>query len=663
MCQKPGFYMQTCPISPFRPPPKSGIIRSMALLSAFNLAKYYGADEIFTGISLEIHAGERVALVGRNGCGKTTLMEMIIGRLEPDDGSISRARDTRCGYLPQNPDFDNAGTLWQALEAVFGALKAQQTELRALEAQMASPDAAERDAAMARYGALLEQFELAGGFTYEARIGQVLGGLGFHKDEFNKPVAHLSGGEKTRALLARLLLEEPDLLLLDEPTNHLDIEGIEWLEDQLKNWRGAVLVVAHDRAFLDTITTRVLEMENGKLESYRGNYSAYVLQRSDRRAQQLSEYRAQQQHIAETEDYIKRNIAGQNTAQAKGRLKRLQRIERIERPHEQRNIHIDLQTNLRSGDLVLGLYDLKAGYDARSPMVRAEEAEIHRGHCVALVGPNGCGKTTLLRTILERIPPLAGRVRVGAAVRIGYFAQIQDYLISDKSILDTLMDAGIPSLAETRSFLARYGFRGDEVFKLVGVLSGGERARVALALLTLQKANVLLLDEPTNHLDIPSQEVLQEVISNFNGTVLMVSHDRYLIREIATQVWAIAGGALHVFPEGYEQYAGWHRALRDGSPVVQKREDEARERREAQRREQREKSRALARQRQQLDALEAQIHALESRLQELTVSLAIAGREQDVPRVARLGAEYHKVEAELNTRLEEWGAVADAPVS
>ncbi|MFN2285571.1 MAG: ABC-F family ATP-binding cassette domain-containing protein [Anaerolineae bacterium] len=631
----------------------------MALLSTSNLAKYFGPDEIFSEISLEVHQGDCVALVGVNGCGKSTLLDIIAGVQEPDAGTVSRARDIRIGYLPQTPDFDTTGTLWEAMEAVFADLHAQQAKLRRLEEQMASPNEAERETAIARYGVLLDKFEHAGGFTYETRIGQVLGGLGFSKEEFDMPTAYLSGGEQTRALLARLLLEEPDLLLMDEPTNHLDLEGIEWLEEQLKNWKGGIIVVGHDREFLDTIANRVLEMEFGHIDAYRGNYTAYVQQRVDRRRQQQVAYETQQQEIAKTEEYIRRYMAGQRTSQAKGRQRRLERVERLERPIEQQHIHIDLQTTLRSGNLVLGLYNLKAGYTPDAPLVAVEEAEIRRSQRVALVGPNGSGKTTLLRTILREIKPLHGRVRIGAAVHIGYFAQVQEHLVAGKNVLYTLLDAGMVSVAETRSFLARYGFRGDDVFKDVGVLSGGERARVALAILTLEKANFLLLDEPTNHLDIPSQEVLQDVINDFNGTVLLVSHDRYLIREIATQVWAIADGRLHVFEEGYPAYAAWHRDYRNGNaPGLSKHEEEARARREAERQAERERERALARQQKQLESLETEIHALEARLQELTTALDVAGRTQDVARVAKLGAEYHHVEAELNHLLEEWTAAA-----
>ncbi|MGC9469456.1 MAG: ABC-F family ATP-binding cassette domain-containing protein [Anaerolineae bacterium] len=634
----------------------------MALLSASNLAKYFGADDIFTDLSLELHAGERVALVGANGCGKSTLLDILAGKLESDGGTVTRARDARLGYLPQEPDFRGDGTLWEAMEVVFADLRARQAEMRRLEALMASADEDERERAIERYGRELEAFELAGGFTYEARIGQVLGGLGFREDEFHQPVSYLSGGEKTRALLARLLLEEPDILLLDEPTNHLDLEGIEWLEDQLRVWSGAMIFVAHDRAFLDTLATRVLEMAQGRLESYTGNYSAYTVQRAERRARQLADYEAQRQDIEDMEDYVRRYMGGQRSSQAKSRQRRLERLERVERPVEHQQIAVDLATPLRSGDLVLGLYDLAVGYHPDRPLVQVEEAEIRRGNRVALMGPNGSGKTTLLRTILRRLRPLTGRVRIGSGVHIGYFAQVQDHLAPGRSVLETLLDAGMDSIAEARSFLARYGFRGHDVFKDVGVLSGGERARVAIAILSLAKANFLLLDEPTNHLDIPSQEVLEEVLLNFGGTILMVSHDRYLVRRIASKVWAIADGTLHVFDEGYLSYEDWHQVCRNG-PQKSKPKDEAQLKLEAERRAQRERERALARQQARLAELESQIHDFEIRLEELTHALNLAGRAQDVARVSKLGAEYRKIEAKLDKLLEEWAEVADSPVA
>ncbi len=629
----------------------------MTLISASKLTKYFGADEIFSNISLTIHPGESIALVGVNGCGKSTLLDVIAGHLIPDEGEIHRTRDVRLGYLPQSPDFESDATLWEAMDAVFTELHAQQAELRRLEAAMAADDPDLQEDAMARYGRRLDAFERAGGYTYETRIERVLSGLGFTEAQYQQPVRYFSGGEKTRALLARLLLEEPDLLLLDEPTNHLDLEGIEWLESYLQQWSGAMIVVAHDRAFLDAVANRVWDMHHRRMDAYKGNYTAYVQQRAERRERQQARYEAQQQKIAETEDFIQRYMAGQRSSQAKGRLKRLNRMDRLEAPQDYQDIHINLQTQLRSGDLVLRLKELSVGYEPAQPLVAIEKAEVHRGACVALIGPNGSGKTSLLRTLLNDIPPLDGHIRLGAGVHVGYFAQIQAHLDPTKRVIDTLLDAGMSSLQATRSFLARYGFRGETVFKDIGVLSGGEQARVALALLTLQQANFLLLDEPTNHLDIRSQETLQEVIDDFNGTVLMVSHDRYLIREIATHVWAIVDGRLHQFSEGYAQYEAWHQAQNESGAGSG--ESEAAQAWEARQRAQRERQRALDRQQQRLESLEERIHTLETRLQRLTTDLNLAGRAQDTARVSKLGAEYRKVEAEMDRLLEEWSEVAE----
>ncbi len=639
---------------------KCGIICRMALLSAHHLTKYFGADEVFRDLSLNVHPAERIALVGMNGCGKSTLLDILAGKLEPDEGSVHRAESLRLGYLPQVPDFAGDGTLWGAMEQVFAALRAQESSLRQLEQQMASPDPALAEAALVKYGELLHRFEEAGGFDYETRIKRTLSGLGFTPAEFERPVAQLSGGEQTRALLARLLLEEPDLLLLDEPTNHLDLAGIEWLEERLQSWRGALLVVAHDRAFLDAISDHVWELSFGKLDVYKGNYSRYLVLREERREQQHAAYLAQQRHIAETEAYIRRYKSGQRSAEARGRLKRLRRLERLEDVRHEATIKVELQATLRSGDLVLQLHDLLVGYTPDEPLLAIPDVTIRRGDRVALVGGNGSGKTTLLRTLMREIPPLRGRIRLGSAVRVGYFAQVQSHLDPGQSVIDTLLDAGMDSLAETRSFLARYGFRGEDVFKEVGVLSGGERARVALALLALQQANFLLLDEPTNHLDLPSQETLQEVLAHFDGTLLLVSHDRYLVRAIATHVWAVDEGRVRLF-DSYAAYATWHQASRGGTSAQRQKASEEREaERRAKLREQRARRRALERQQAQLAALEAEIEALEARQRELSTALEIAGRAQEAARVVKLGIEYRRVTEELDRLLEQWAEVAEA---
>ena len=625
----------------------------MSILTASNLAKSYGPQDLFADISFGIPHGAKIALVGPNGSGKTTLLHLLVGLEEPTAGTIYRAKALRVAYLPQQADFPGAGTLWEAMLDVFADLQAQSAELRRLEVTMADPDVGEE--ILQRYGRALEAFELAGGYVYEQRIGQVLSGLGFDESDFRRPVAQLSGGQKTRALLARLLLEEPDLLLLDEPTNHLDLAGVEWLESYLRAWKGAVVVVAHDRAFLEAVVERVWELEWGRLEQYRGTYSAYVTQKAERLALQQAQYERQQQFIARTEDFVQRNIAGQRSREAQGRRKRLERVERLERRREYNPMSPTLGDAARSGDLVLGLYDLVVGYKPDKPLFMAGEFELRRGQRVALLGPNGCGKTTLVRTVLGQVPSLAGRVRIGANVHLGHFAQGHANLAFEKTVLETILDTGELRTGEVRDLLARYRFTGDDVFKRVGDLSGGEQARVALTVLALQGANVLILDEPTNHLDIPSQEVLQEVLRGFGGTLLIVTHDRYLIQALATSVWAIGDGQLWEFKQGYDEYRDWDIQRRQRSPVD--RENQVKTERERAREARRAVQREAARQALRQAELEQAIDQLEARKVQLEAHLAAASEQQQVERVRRLGAEYGEVEAELDMLLAAWADI------
>ncbi|MEE9617984.1 MAG: ABC-F family ATP-binding cassette domain-containing protein [Anaerolineae bacterium] len=622
----------------------------MSTLTASNLAKSYGPQDVFEGVSFEIPHGAKIALVGPNGSGKTTLLRLVAGQEDPTAGTIHRAKGLHIAYLPQQADFPASGTLWSTMLEVFADLQAQSATLRRLEVAMADP--ATREGALQQYDRALEAFELAGGYTYEQRIDQVLSGLGFDADDFQRPMAQLSGGQKTRALLARLLLAEPDLLLMDEPTNHLDLAGIEWLENYLKAWKGAVLVVAHDRAFLNAVVERVWELEWSRMERYRGNYSAYVIQKAEHVALQQTKYERQRQFVARTEEFIRRNIAGQRSREAKGRRKRLERVERVEQPREYRPLSLDLGDAARSGDLVLGLYGLTVGYDSADPLLTAKEFELRRGQRVALLGPNGSGKTTLLRTTLGEVPPLAGRVHIGASVHLGYFAQGRAGLAPEKTVLETILNTGELTIGQARKLLGRYRFSGDDVFKRIGDLSGGEQARVALAVLARQGANVLLLDEPTNHLDIPSQEVLQEVLSGFGGTLLLVTHDRYLIRRLATRVWVIEDGQLWEFKEGYEEYHNWETLRRQQRQA--RRGIRGQTERERVRKARKAAEREAARQARRQAELEQAIHRLEMHRAQLETQLAIASEQKAVEQVRQLGAEYNQVEAELDALLAAW---------
>jgi len=639
----------------------------MTILTANGLAKSYGAQDVFWDVSLQIGRGDKVALIGPNGHGKSTLLRLLVGLDTPTAGRVHRARGLRIGYLPQHPDLAGERTLYDEMLTVFADLQAQQAELRELERAMADP--ARREWTLARYDQVQTRFEMAGGYTYESRIRRVLGGLGFREEEHQRPISHLSGGQKTRALLARLLLEEPDLLLLDEPTNYLDLAALEWLEGYLIEWPGSLVVVAHDRYFLDRVVSRVWELAFGRLEEYPGNYSRYVELQAERMARRLAEYQAQQEHIQKTEEFIRRYKAGQRHREARGRQKRLDRLERLQRPRELRTMRLSMQAASRSGDLVLTSRELVVGYhtdDGDLPLFSCPDLDLRRGERAALIGPNASGKTTLVRTILGQLPPLAGEVRLGASLRVGYLPQAvgDDGLdpggsLFKRTILDEILDVENLPLEKARGFLGRFLFSGDEVFKPIGDLSGGERMRVALARLTLTRPNFLVLDEPTTHLDIASQEVLQEVILEFDGTILFVSHDRYLIEALATQVWAIEGPALspvegaslHVHRGRYSEYIAERADRREESGE----RGEPRGPEEKRRGEERSEIRERERRARRMAELEDAIAGLENRLAALAGDLTAASAAQDVARLTELGAEYVQVEEELRRLVAEWG--------
>jgi ATP-binding cassette subfamily F protein 3 len=629
------------------------------------LSKHFGAQDVFDGVNVQIAHGERAALVGPNGAGKTTLLRILAGLETLSAGQVYRAKGLRVGYLPQEVMLTNVeGTLWELAHAAFAHLQQQAAVLRRLEEAMsATTDPAERDQLLARYGEAQAAFELAGGYTYEQQMRQVLSGLGFDEEDYHRPLTQLSGGQQTRAHLARLLLDAPDLLLLDEPTNHLDVAAVEWLEDYLQSWPGALVVVAHDRYFLDKVATKVWDLDFGRVEVYRGNYSAYLGQRTERRERQQREFKRQQTFVAKEEEFIRRNIAGQRTKEAQGRRKRLERLERVEPTLTEKHIKLDLSADLRSGDLVLATYDLVVGYEPDAPLFTCPDLEIRRGDRVALLGPNGAGKTTFVKTILKEVKPLAGRVRLGAAVEIGYFAQAHAGLDPSRSVLDEVLSVENLPLGQARNYLGRFLFSGDDVFKPVGALSGGERARVALAKLTLLGANFLVLDEPTNHLDIPSQEILQEVLSDFPGTILLVSHDRYFVDALATQVWALEEGNLYLSRarsglRPYGAYLADRQARREtagqeapptnGRTVARESQLEA-----LQKREQLRRRRALA-------ELEAAIAAAETRLADLAAALEEASQAQAIDRLQALGRDYQATEAELGRLLNQWTAMEAA---
>ncbi|TMC17303.1 MAG: ABC-F family ATP-binding cassette domain-containing protein [Chloroflexi bacterium] len=540
----------------------------MPIVSVIQVSKSYGAERIFDSVSFQINENDSIGLVGPNGAGKSTLLNIIARREEPDEGSVALTRNTRIGYLPQVVDFQPENTLREEMLTVFADVHSWENDLSELALALASP-AAHKDIALhekllERYADLQVRFEHAGGYTYENRVDQVLDGLGFTREQQQSPVFQLSGGQQTRAALGKLLLQEPDLLLLDEPTNHLDLKALEWLETYLINWKGAMVVVAHDRYFLDKVVSRTIEMAFARIEEYPGNYTKYLRLREERMERRLREYEAQQAHIAHTEEFIRRYKAGQRSREARGRQKLLNRLERVERPQDFPEMHFEFTPVVDSGQIVVSTQKLVAGYidgKQRTELVRVADLELLRGDCVGLLGPNGSGKTTLLRTIIGELSPLSGQVHLGHNVRIGYYSQTHAGLNAERSIIDEIRQVSVLSEEGARTFLGRFLFSGEDVFKPIGTLSGGERSRVALAKLTLQGSNFLILDEPTNHLDLPSRQFLEEVLAEFEGTLLFVSHDRYFIDRLATKVWVIEDGVLIPYMGNYTEYRTRKQAL------------------------------------------------------------------------------------------------------
>jgi len=663
----------------------------MSLITVSSLSKSFGAEDLFAGVTFSVAKGARLAIVGPNGIGKTTLLRIITGQEDASNGTITRSKNLRIGYLSQEADFQLEGVLWDVCLEPFADLIRMQGELRKLEDEMSDPS--KRDQALVKYGSAQHDYERLGGYMYEVKIRQVLTGLGFDKTDYQMSLDHLSGGQRTRAHLARLLLSNPDLLLLDEPTNHLDIKAVEWLESYLTQWEGAAIIVSHDRYFLDHSCNALLEMAVNGSEYYRGNYTIYLNEREIRWNHRFEIFESEKEKLLKEVEYIKKNISGQNTLQAKGKLKRLTRIvQAIEqvgldavnmnwsqldiettqspfsveeaekrvrglRPPQRTtpDLHLHLRTASRSGDLVIRTKDLKVGYAAENGipekyLFTCPDIELRRLDCAALIGPNGAGKSTFLKTILGSLPPLAGEATLGASLHVGYFAQAHEGLNPEKSVLDEIMNASGMLPFQARDYLGKYLFSGDDVFKLVSMLSGGERGRLALAKLALEDTNLLLLDEPTNHLDIPSQEVLQSVLDNYQGTILLVTHDRYLVDALATQIWEID-------PDESQMTAF------NGTYSQMKAEREKEAEREIERRglsathpdKPERKSSSTKEERRKV----AQLQELENSIAELEATLANLGSQLDSPFVrpeeaAKLGTEYERVQKEMDTKLNEW---------
>jgi ATP-binding cassette, subfamily F, member 3 len=663
----------------------------MSILTFDKLSQAFGAFDVFSELKGKIESDSKIGLVGPNGIGKTTFLQTLVGLKESTNGTINFGKGMTFGYLRQEAVLafgDRENTLYSEMLLVFERVFDMERQMRRIEEGMADGSATDEDYEI--YGELHEKSEFYGLYDYERRIERSLEGLGFDKEnDWDKPIKILSGGQKTRALLAKLLLETPDLLILDEPTNHLDIEAVRWLEGTLQVWKGALLIVSHDRYFLDRVINRVWEMSSYQLEEYKGNYSAYLAQREERRERIQIEWDAMMERFTKDYEFIKR--MGLGDANAMGRFRRLTRevevagrhgiegirfitknswsaftnmFERKQPPQtvreleiamkalkspiqHQKGMRLKLVAADRSGEMVLRGRNLEIGYEKNKPLFTADDIDLQRQEVAALIGPNGTGKSSLLKTLLDQIKPLKGYFNYGVNLEIGYFAQAHDTLNPEHTVLEELMwHKSSMGIAAARQHLAPYLFTGEDVYKQVSALSGGERGRLALAILALKGANLLLLDEPTNHLDIPAQEVLQEVLENFEGTIILVSHDRYLVDRLATQIWDLEDGHLRVFKGNYSKYLEVLEQERANQPVKSKSKAKAAE--------------TLSPEAKQVQRLEAQIIALEGEIKELEKLLSHASAAGNSETITMLNKQYKVQQArlhELNVEWEEMTAV------
>ncbi|AHG88773.1 ABC transporter related protein [Gemmatirosa kalamazoonensis] len=675
----------------------------MTQLAISNVAVEFGATTLFQDITFTIGAGDRWGVIGRNGTGKTTLFKLLTGELQPSRGQIARQPGVRVTLLEQHRDFGGATTVWEAVAGAFGPLLALE---RSLAQQADALAHTHDDSAMERYGRDLERFEREGGYTYAARVDAVLDGLGFDPDGARtRLLATLSGGERGRVGLARQLVLPGEVLLLDEPTNHLDLETTRWLEGWLQGTDRTVVLVSHDRAFLAAVVDHVLHFEGGSATPYVGGYEAFVQQREERRLAQQRQFDKQSKVVAAEEDYIRRNIAGQNSKQAKGRRKRLARMARLSAPiGDEAVMALRLEIADRGGDQVIVAEKASVGVPStlhapRSTLARPERGawsvegsriliedfsvRLTRGEVVGFIGPNGAGKSTLLKVIVGETGPLAGQLRVGDSIRVAYYSQNMAQLPLDRTLYEVISD--LRPLWERRlvqGHLGRFGFSGDEVQRRVGTLSGGERARVALAAMMLTRANFLVLDEPTNHLDVESIEALEDALDDYEGTVLLVSHDRALLRALATQVWVLHDRHVTVFDGSFEEWetaskerehaAAVHAAEEEALRRVKERERMERTRREAEaqavapndrRGVERDQRRAARDAQKRVEQSERRIAELEAKVAALTTALddpALYGTPDGVRKAADLGKSLDTAKAALDAALEEWTAATEA---
>lgn len=643
----------------------------MILLQAQKIARHFGADILFDQINLEIKSHARIGLVGRNGAGKSTILHILAGLEDPDEGRVSKQKGLTIGFLDQHTGLTSDRTILEEMLSVFDYVIELEKQLRQMEVAISELDGADEDETkelLQKYDQMQAEFTKLDGYSYMSEIKMVLHGFKFYEEDHHIPINQLSGGQKTRLALAKLLLEKKDLLILDEPTNHLDIETLTWLETYLKNYPGALLMVSHDRYFLDSVVNEIYEISMGNMLHFTGNYSNYLKEKAELIKKQWRDYEKQQKKISDLEDFVQKNIVrASTTKRAQARRKQLQKMDRIEKPQDdEQSAHFSFYTKQTSGDIVVQSDDLYIGYDKRV-LSGPINLDIRKEDAIALVGPNGVGKSTLIKTLVDMIPPISGDVKYGTKVDVGYYDQEQQHLDQNKSVLNELWDEH-PTLPEVniRTLLGSFLFSGEDVEKSIHSLSGGERARVALAKLALEKNNFLVLDEPTNHLDIDSKEVLENALIDFDGTLLFVSHDRYFINRMATKVIEVNKDGATLYLGNYDYYLQKKEELRilkeakseynESSSTKEQVKDKAPSVQEAtlDRQALKEKQKKVRKLKRRIETIEDDLEVIDEKIMKLSESLNDTKLYSDSEKLAELSKKHQVIESKQLTLMEEW---------
>lgn len=632
----------------------------MIILQANKIERSFAGEVLFDNISLQVDERDRIALVGKNGAGKSTLLKILVGEEEPTSGEINKKRDLSLSYLAQDSRFESSNTIYDEMLHVFDDLRKTEKTLRQMELEMGEKTGADLEKLMQDYDRLSEEFRQAGGFTYEADIRAILNGFKFDESMWQMKIEELSGGQNTRLALAKMLLEKPNLLVLDEPTNHLDIETIAWLENYLVNYSGALLIVSHDRYFLDKVATITLDLTKHSLDRYVGNYSSFVEQKEQKLLTEAKNYEKQQKEIAALKDFVNRNLVrASTTKRAQSRRKQLEKMERLDKPEAgTKSAHMTFHSDKASGNVVLTVEEAAVGYDDQI-LSEPINLDIRKMNAVAIVGPNGIGKSTLIKSIVGQIPFIKGEARFGANVEVGYYDQTQSKLTPHNSVLDELWnDFKLTPEVEIRNRLGAFLFSGDDVKKTVGMLSGGERARLLLAKLSMENNNFLILDEPTNHLDIDSKEVLENALIDFDGTLLFVSHDRYFINRVATQVLELSDEGSTLYLGDYDYYLE-KKAELEALVAAQAEAEPASSTEEVTGNDyhlQKQNQKELRKITRRIEQLEAEMEELDQKIQAITETMHSTNDAEDL---VQLQSELDQLTIQQEAVMEEWSELSE----